>query len=344
MKAIVIHDHGGIDKLLYENVDTPRLGFGEVLVKVRAAGINHFDHDIREGVSGIVHQMPHVLGLEAAGDIVELGEGVEGFKVGDRVAPTFMLSDWTCRNCMAGRDNLCPNGGALGVTTWGSYAECVKVPQRCLIALPDPLSYNDAAASLVTMGTAWQMLVSQAKILPGEDILINGAGGGIGTAAIQIAKLAGGRVIASAGSYSKLDRTRTLGADETINYQEQNLADEVLRLTGGRGVDVIVESIGGDILLQSLNVLALGGRLVTCGAHAGENVQLNVINFFRKQIAMYGTHGAPKSEIAKVFDLVAQDKLKPVIQQAFPLAEARQAHRIIDDRGVFGKLILNPFA
>jgi len=342
MKAIVIHEHGGTDKLKYESVERPGVGFGEVLVRVRSAGINHFDHDIREGISGMKHQMPHILGLEAAGDVAEVGVGVQGLKVGDRVAPTFMLSDGTCRNCVAGLDNLCLGGGVLGVTTWGAYAEYLKVPERNLIRLPDKLNYNDAAAVQVTMGTAWQMSVSEAKILPGEDVLINGAGGGIGTAATQIAKLAGARVICSAGEDEKLAKSRELGADETINYREQSITEQVLKLTDGRGVDVVIESVGGDTLLQSLDALALGGRLVTCGAHAGEKVQINVIEFFRKHIAMIGTHGAPKAEIAYVFNLVAQGKLKAIIQQTFPLQDAAQAHQLVDDRKVFGKLILKP--
>jgi NADPH:quinone reductase-like Zn-dependent oxidoreductase len=342
MRAIVIHEHGGREKLKYEEVPTPGAGIGDVVVKVKAAGINHFDHDIREGVSGMTHQMPHILGLEAAGEIAEIGPGVYEFHVGDRVAPTFMLSEGSCRNCVAGRDNLCTRGGVLGVTTWGAYAEYVTVAERNLIRLPDTLSFNEAAAIQVTMGTVWQMAITQAKIVPGEDVLVNGAGSGIGTAAIQIAKLAGARVIASAGSYEKLEKAKELGADDVINYREQSIAEEVLRLTEGRGVDVVIESIGGSTLLQSIDALAWAGRLVTCGAHAGEQVEINVIEFFRKQIAMFGTHGAPKAEIAHVFDLVAQGKLKAIIQQMFPLQEAAHAHQLVDDRAVFGKLILNP--
>jgi NADPH:quinone reductase-like Zn-dependent oxidoreductase len=348
MKAIVIHEHGGVDRLVYEDVDMPRPGFGEVLVKVKAAGINHFDLDIREGRSGLTHQMPHVMGLEAAGDVAEVGEGVTAVAPGDRVAPTFLISAGSCRNrvcnCDRGLDNLCWNGGILGVTEWGAYAEYVKVAQHNLIRLPDGLSYDDAAAAQVTMGTAHQMVVSQARIGPGEDVLVNAAGSGIGTAAIQIAKLAGARVIASAGSDEKLERARDLGADDTINYRRQNIAEEVSRLTGGRGADAVIESVGGEVFLQSLEALTPGGRLVTCGAHAGEKVEIDVIELFRKQVAIHGTDGAPKAQIARVFDLVAQRRLRPVIHQAFPFRDAAQAHKLMDERKIFGKLILHPEA
>ena len=342
MKAIVIHGHGGPEVLRYEEIDTPTVGPGEVLVRVRAAGLNHFDHDIREGLSGMEHQMPHILGLEAAGEIAEAGEGVRSFQKGDRVAPTFMLSDGTCSYCTAGFDNLCANGGVLGVTSWGAYAQYVKVPENNLVPLPDNLSYDQAAAAQVTTATAWEMAIVQAKLEPGESVLVNGAAGGIGTSAVQIAKLAGCRVIGSAGSAEKLALARDLGADETINYSEQSLAARVLDLTGGRGVDVVIESVGGDILLQSLEALAVGGRLVTCGAHAGEQVQLDVITFFRKQIAMFGTHGAPKSVIATVFRLIGEEKLQASVQQTFPLAEAAEAHKLMDQRQIRGKVVLNP--
>lgn len=346
MKAIVIHAHGGPEKLKFEDVETPTAGRNEVVVRTRAIGVNHFDHDVREGISGIEHQMPHIMGLECAGEVHEVGEGVDTFEIGDRVAPVFALSAGPCRepvcNCEMGLDNLCVVGGILGVTHPGTYAEYVKVTQNNVVRLPDALSFEWASAVQVTMATAWNMIVHQIELKPCETVLINAAGSGIGSSAIQIARLLGARIIATAGSDEKLERARELGADEVINYSTTNLTKRAFSLTGGRGVDAVVESVGGEILLCSLDALAWGGRLATCGAHAGEQVTVNVIEFFRKNITVFGTHGAPKSQINEVFGLVAAGKLKPMIQTSFPLAEAELAHRLVDSRQIFGKILLIP--
>ncbi|MEQ8166413.1 MAG: zinc-binding dehydrogenase [Alphaproteobacteria bacterium] len=346
MKAIVIHEHGGVDKLRYEDVPSPEPGPGDVVIQVHAAGLNHFDHDVREGLSGIDHPKPHIMGLEAAGTVAAIGTAVTGFKTGDRVAPVFALSAGRCNlpvcNCEKGLDNLCPVGGILGVTHPGCYAEYVKVAAHNVLHLPEGLDFEEAASVQVTMATAWHMMVTQLRLIPGETVLVNAAGSGIGSSAIQIGKLLGATVITTAGQDEKLRQAKELGADFTINYTEKNISAEVMDITRGRGVDAVVESVGGTALQQSLDALAWGGRLATCGAHAGETVPINIIEFFRKEISMTGTHGATKGQIAEVFRLVTAKKLRPIIHSRFALADAAKAHELADSRNFFGKILLCP--
>lgn len=342
MKAIVIRAHGGVDKLLFEDIETPDPGQGEVLVRIRAAGVNHFDHDIREGISGITHDLPHVPGLEGVGEIAALGPGVTSVAVGDRVAINFMQICGQCTMCLSGLDGVCAAGRRMGVTRWGSYADYVVCDASGVIALPDGLRFETAAASMLCFGTAWHMTVTLGRVTAGSDVLVNAAGSGVGSSAIQVAKLHGARVIASAGSDAKLAQARELGADAVVNYSTQNLAEEVLRLTDQKGADLIVESVGGEVLTQSIDAAAVNGTLVTCGAHAGERVELNVIELFRKHMRLQGSHYASKREVAHVLGLVADGKLKPVIHGTFPLSEARAAAELAANRSFFGKMVLLP--
>ena len=342
MKAVVIRKHGGIDRLRYEAVETPTPGRDQALVRVRAAGVNYFDHDIREGISGVAHRLPHVPGIEGVGEVAALGEGASGVKMGDRVAINFFQSCGACRMCLNGLDGICLEGERIGVTTWGSYAEYALSDAANLIALPEALSYEDAAATLLCMSTAWHMAVTLGRARAGEDVLVNAAGSGVGCAAVQVARLHGATVIASAGSREKLEKARALGADHLIDYTTQNLRDEALRLIGGKGPDLVIESVGGAVLTHSIEALSVNGRLITCGAHAGERVELDVVKLFRKHISVHGSHYASKIEVARVLDLVAAGRLKPVIHARFPLAEAARAAALMASREVFGKLVLIP--
>ncbi len=344
MKAVVFHEYGGPENLSYEDIATPEPGPGEVVVRLHTIGLNHFDLDILAGVSGIDVPLPHVLGLEGAGEVAALGPGVDEYTEGEHVAPVFSLSAGSCKApvclCQQGMDNLCVAGGILGVTAPGTYAEYVKVAAHNLVRLPQALSFEAAAAVQVTMGTAWQMLIEQIRIRPGETVLINAVGGGIGSSAIQIAKLAGAWVIATAGNDQKLERARAMGADACINYRTQDLAVEARKLTQGYGVDAVVESVGGELLLASMQALAMGGRVATCGAHAGETVPIDIIDLFRRQLTLHGTHGAGKAQIAEVYRLVAAGELTPQIHTSLPLADAAEAHRVAKSRDFFGNILL----
>ena len=342
MKAIALHEYGGFDALRFEEVPTPEPGPGEVLIRVHAAGVNHCDTDVRRGVFGVLQRFPHVMGVDAAGVVESVGPGVAAFKPGDRVAPHFMLSCGACRNCRRGLENICLDAQVLGITTWGTYAQYVKVAQHNLIRLPDGLSFEDAAAALVPFATAWEGLVTVAKLTAGETVLVNAAGSGVGSAAVQIARLAGARVIATVGSDDKAAQARALGAEEVINYGGENVAEAVMRLTGGLGVDVAFDMVGGARLLDCVAALAQGGRIATVGAHGGEKVEFDMIEFFRKHISMHGCGRSTPVIAADVLALVAEGKLKPVLFRTFPLAEAAAAHRLMESRAFFGRMVLLP--
>ena len=342
MEAVVIRQHGGIDKLLYTDVATPQPGTGEVVVRVRAAGINHFDHDIREGISGITHALPHVPGIEGAGEVAAVGAAVAGIAVGDRVAVNFMQVCGHCAMCLSGLDGVCQAGRRMGVTRWGSYAEYVLCDATGVIPLPPGLAFETAAASMLCFGTAWHMTVTLGQVSAGMDVLVNAAGSGVGSSAIQVAKLHGARVIASAGSGAKLELATQLGADAVVNYTAQDLAQEVLRLTAGKGADLIIECVGGAVLSHSIDAAAVNGRLITCGAHAGEHIDLNVIELFRKHMRLQGSHYASKLEVGHVLGLVADGKLSPVIHATYALADVKEAAVLAANRSFFGKMVLLP--
>ena len=299
MKAIVIHEYGGPGVLRYEAVPTPEPAPGEVVIRLHAIGVNHMEIDVREGRSGFAFPMPHVMGGEGAGEIVATGAAVSAFAAGDRVMPAPSLSSGMCRharcNCMRGLDNLCHNFAKLGITCWGTYAEYVRVEPQNLMRLPDRLSYRDAAAGRTIFSTAWELAIIKGQLREGETVLVNGAGGGVGTAAVTVARQAGGRVIGSVGSAAKTEKLRALGIDAVVNYRTGDMASEVMRLTDGQGVDLAVETVGGTVLQSTIDCMALGGRIAIAGAHAGEKVTLDIVKLFRRQIQIATAHSYPKS-------------------------------------------------
>lgn len=342
MKAIVLHGNGGLEALRYEELPTPEPGPGEVLVRVHAAGVNHVDIDIRNGISGLEGKFPHVPGVDAAGEVAALGPGVTGWRVGERVAPHFVLSCGACLNCLRGHENICLGFDILGATVWGTYAEYVKVGQHHLVRLPDGLGDDEAVSAYVPFATAWEALITVGGLRAGESVLVNAAGSGVGSAGVQIARLAGARVIASAGSDFKLALAQELGAARGINYRNENIAEAAVRHTGGRGVDCVLDMVGGDTLKQSIAALAPGGRLVTVGAHAGEVVDIDFIELFRKHVSIHGCGRSTKAIAAEVLRLVADGKLRPLIHERFALKDAASAHALLESRGVFGRLVLKP--
>ena len=341
MKAAVIYDYGeGFDTIKYEDVQTPVPGSGELLVQVHANAVNHCDTDLRKGFFGVASEMPHVMGVDAVGEVVDVGEGVKDFQPGDRVAPHFMLTCGTCRDCLGGKENLCVNSDILGVTVWGGYGEYLKCGQNHVVRIPDGLSWVDAVAGQVPFATAWEALVEVSRIRAGESVLVTAAGGGVGSASVQIAKLAGARVIAAAGDDAKLERTRLLGADEVINYEKEHIGDAARALTAGRGVDLCLEMIGGRILAESVDGLAAGARMATIGAHGGEQVELDFVEFFRKHITVHGCGRSTKAQVARVLDLMAEGKLTSVVHRTFGLDEAASAHALMESRNFFGRMVL----
>jgi len=340
MKVAWFHKFGGPEVLVHEEAPKPAPKPGEALVRVRAVGINHVDLDHRAGTSRIPVTFPHILGREFAG---ELAGNAGDFKEGDRVWVTCRIPCRKCELCLAGRDNLCVKEGYFGLDIPGGYAEYVAVPIANLNALPSHVRFEDAAAAQIAFGTAWHVLITRGGLQAGQTVLIQAAGSGIGSAAVQVAKLAGAAmIIATASSEKKLAQAKALGATHLINYSGGKFADQVMALTGGRGVDVVMEHIGGEVFIESLKCLARGAIIVTVGAHAGEVVQFDIIPFFRRELRLAGSKNASVLELRKVMGLVADGKLKPVVHKALPLAQAAEAHRVVDSRDFFGKVILLP--
>lgn len=340
MKAVYFNEHGGPEKLIFGDLPAPEPGPGDVLVKVKACALNHLDVWVRNGLAAYSVKLPHVLGSDVSGEIAAVGPGVSGFSTGQRVIASPGISCWECEWCFSGSDNLCRNYSILGAKLHGGYAEFVKIKARDCIPAPDTLSFEDAASFPLTFLTAWHMLINKAKILPGQTMLVLGAGSGIGVAAIQIAKFSGLRVIAVAGNDNKCEQAKRLGADETINYAREDFSRKARQFTGGDGVDVVFEHIGPDTWEKSLKSLKTGGALVTCGNTSGPVAQLDLRYLFSRELTLLGSRMGTKAELLTVIGLVGQGKLKPVIARIFPLAEAKEAHEYMEARQNFGKIVL----
>ena len=341
MNAVVIHEHGGIDKLCFEEMPVPNIAADEVLVEVKAAALNHLDLWVRGGLPAFKLQMPHILGSDAAGAVAAVGDVVTNVKVGDKV---LLAPGWgcgACHDCLNGDDNLCRDYQILGETTQGTYAEYVKAPAESAFLIPDGLTFDEAAAIPLVFLTAWHMLVQQVKVQPGEDILILAAGSGVGSAAIQIARLFGARVIATASTDEKLQKAGELGADELINYTEKDFLEEVKRLTNKRGVDIVFEHVGKSTWENSIKALKKGGRLVTCGATTGYDPITDLRYVFFKALKIFGNFMGRKEGLKRALQFFPQ-KLKPVIDTSFPLQEAAKAQQRLMNREQFGKVILKP--
>jgi NADPH:quinone reductase-like Zn-dependent oxidoreductase len=328
--------------LRVEEVDDPRPGQGEVLVRIRASALNHLDVDVRDGVSRFPVELPHTLGIELAGEIEELGEGVDGWSVGDRVNPYIMDTCGECRYCATGRQNLCLTPGFISFTTGGGYAERVVVKTRNLIPIPDEVSFEDAAALQVAFATSWHMLFTRGNLRAGETVLVNAVGSGIGSASVQLAHIAGAFVIGNASSEEKLDLARELGMDEGINHRTEDVVARVMELTDDFGADLVYEHCGGELFQKGLDSMAKDGRMVICGGHAGEVVPFDIIPFFRGQKSVIGSFVYTREEVAKCFDLAARGLIKPLVHQTFPLEDAPEAMATMERREHFGKLVLVP--
>jgi NADPH:quinone reductase-like Zn-dependent oxidoreductase len=340
MKAVVFKEHGGPEKLTVEDLPTPTIGTGEVLVRVKACALNHLDIWIRQGNPAYPIPLPHVSGSDIAGVVEQVGAQVEGVTVGARVVVSPGLSCWKCENCLAGRDNFCSTFGIVGAKTHGGYAEYVKVPFRNVLPMPENLPFEQAAAFPLVSVTASHMLFALAGLQHGETVLIMGAGSGVGSMAIQLAKLAGSRVITTVGSDEKIPKAVVLGADAVINHSKEKVAERVKLLTEGKGVDVVIEHIGPEVWETCLASLAKGGRLITCGATTGAEVKLDLRYVYSRQFTIKGSYMGTRAELVKAAELVGQKRLISVIDRTYPLQEARAAQELMLSRKFFGKIVL----
>ena len=320
-------------------LSVPRRDF----IRTRAVGVHHCDTDVRRGVFGVAQTFPHVMGVDSAGEVAAVGTCVQGFAEGDRVSPHFLLSCGSCRNCIEGKEEHLPHrrrarghdlGHLCGVRE-GAGAQCGALAGEHFLRRrgggPDPVRHSVGSAD---RGRPTRR---------GETVLVNAAGSGVGSAGIQIAKLAGAMVIATTGADDKFAAARALGADAVVNYEKTTVAEVVMALTGGLGVDLAFDMVGGSRLLDSIAALALGGRIVSVGAHGGEHVDIDMIELFRKHISLHGCGRSTKATATKVLDLVAAGRLKPVIFKAFDLEQAGEAHRVMESRNFFGRMLMHPW-
>lgn len=342
MKAVVLHKHGGPEVLIEEEIPRPRPGPQEVLVQIKAVAVNHLDIWVRKGGPAFRLDYPHRLGSEIAGVVAELGEDLSDLEVNSKVVVNPGISCGHCESCLSGRDNLCRQYEILGESCQGGYAEYICVPRQNIAPLPGSLSFEEAAAGLLTFLTAWQMLVGKARVQPGQLVLVQGAGSGVGVAAIQIARLHGARVIATAGSEEKLAKAIKLGAEHGINYRTTDFVKEVKRITGKRGVDVVIEHVGGETLSKSILATRNGGRVVTCGATSAFESTIDLRHIFFRQIEILGSTMGSKGDLHRVLPHLASGALRPIIDRVLPLAKAAEAHTLLEERAVFGKIVLTP--
>lgn len=340
MKAIVFHQHGGPEVLQFTDVADPEPRPNEVLVRVRACALNHLDLWVRRGLPNVPIPLPHIPGSDVAGEIAKIGSAVTTVQVGQKVVLAPGVTCGKCAACVSGQDNRCRQFTNLGYMIDGGCAEFVRVPEVNCLTYPENLSFEQAAAVPLVFQTAWHMLIARAELQPGEDVLVLGAGSGVGSAAIQIAKFFGARVIATAGSDEKLAKARELGADHVINHKTQKIREEVRRITNKRGVDVVFEHVGTATWDDSLASLALAGRLVTCGNTTGYDAKIDLRFLFSRQLSLLGSYMGVKSELHTIMKLVAAGRLKPVVDRIFSLAEAAAAHQYLEAGAQFGKVVL----
>jgi len=340
MKAIRFHEFGGPEVLKYEDVPDPVLRKDQVLVRVKACALNHLDLFCRAGVPGV--KLPHINGSDISGDIVEVGEYITDLKPGQRVLLVPMMFDNVCRACVSGQQNFCPNFTVIGYRNDGGNCELIAVPRVNVVPIPGNLSYDEAASVPLVFLTAWHMLVARAGIKPGQTVLVLGASSGVGSAAIQICKLFNTNVITTAGDEKKLERAKQLGADFLINHYKQSISEEVKKITAKQGVDIVFEHVGKATWGESMKSARPGGTIVTCGATTGGEISMDLRFLFTRQSSYLGSFMGTMTDFYEVMGHVFSGKLKPVVDRAFPLKDAADAHEYLAKSEMFGKVILNP--
>jgi NADPH:quinone reductase-like Zn-dependent oxidoreductase len=348
MRAVVVPRHGGPEVLELVERPIPTPGPGDVLVAVRAAGLNHLDTFVRRGMPGIALPLPMIPGSDAAGVIAALGPeagagpggGAPAPRVGDRVFVSPGYSCERCEACYSGHEPLCRFYGLLGEHRDGTQAEYLALKATQVLPLPEGISFEAGAAFPLVFLTAWQMLVGRAALRAGETVLVQAGGSGVGSAAIQIARLLGARVLTTVGSDDKIAKARALGADVVINHRTADFLDAARQATGKRGVDVVVENTGQETWERSLLALTKGGRLVTCGATTGYEARTDLRHVFFKSLSILGSTMGSRADLVRIARFVGEGKLKPVIDRVLPLDQVADGHRALAERSLFGKIVL----
>lgn len=339
-EAMVMRATGGPEVLERATIELPEPGPREVRIRVRAVALNHIDLWARRGLPHFRYEFPHRLGADVVGEIEALGPGARGAKVGERVVVNPGLSCGACERCLLGEDTFCRGYKIMGENTQGGYARHIVVPDANLLPMPKALSFTDAAALPLCFLTAWQMVVRKAEVRAGQTVLVQAAGSGVSSAAIQIAKMLGARVITTTSTDEKAARARALGADEVINYTTQDFVAECKRLTDKKGVDAVIEHVGGDVFAKSILAAAWGGRIVTCGATTGFTPEIDLRHVFFRQVEVLGSTMGSKGDLFGILRHVDAGRLRPVVDRVMPLWDAVEAHRLLEDRKVFGKIVL----
>ncbi len=347
MKAIAFNEQGEIDVLQYQDIVEPTLLEGEILVKVKSCAVNYLDIHARRNRPEIKQKLeetgtPHILGSDIAGEIAEISGTHSELVVGDRILLAPCIPCGVCTDCVEGYENLCDTQQLLGFQTNGGYAEFVKAPAKNAIRIADPLSFVEASSLPIAYLTAWHMLITRAQLRAGDDVLILGAGGSVGSAGLQIAKLVGARIFATASTDEKLARAKQFGADVTINYSNVDFSEVILVETNGRGVDVVLEHVGAATWEKSISSLAKNGRLVSCGVTTGNIGEINIRKMYQKQLTIMGSALGTVAELRTLVRLAGQQRLIPIIDRTFPLEHAGEAHQLLESRKNFGKVCLLP--
>lgn len=340
MQAVFFEKHGGPEVLTHGEFKDPVAGPNEVVIGVKACALNHLDIWVRQGMPGANIPLPHIPGSDVAGIVLETGKGVKRLKKGDRVVVSPGQLSHHAPEALAARDSYSPDFQILGLQSQGGYAEKVAVPERFAIPVSEKYNFEEWAALPLAALTAYHMLVTRAAVKPGETVLVQAGGSGIGSYAVQLAKFLGATVYTTVGDYKKVARAKKLGADEVILYKTKDFAEEVKRLTGGKGADVIFEHIGPETWPGNLSCLARGGRMVTCGATSGPKVEIDLRYLYVKQFSILGSYMGSFAELLEVVALAEKGILIPTLDQVFPLKEAAEAQRRMEARQNFGKIVL----
>ncbi|MBD3214119.1 MAG: zinc-binding dehydrogenase [Candidatus Lokiarchaeota archaeon] len=342
MKAAFITQHGDPENIQIGEVDTPQIGPNEILIETKFGALNHIDLFVVKGWPGLSLKMPHVLGSDGSGIVKEIGSEITTLKKGDRVSINPGISCGKCGMCLAGKQNFCDEFSILGENQWGTFAEYIKIPEINVIKIPTDFTLIKAAAAPLTFLTAWRMLVTRAKIQHHDMVFIHGAGGGVATAAIQIAKFFDTEVITSTSTQEKMERAKMIGADHVINYKEHPDFEKHVytELTNKQGVDIVIDSVGHETFQKSIRLLKPGGRLITCGATTGPKSEIDIRHIFWKQLQIKGSTMSNQKEFRDVMNLVFSDKITPIIDKTYNLDEIVEAEKYLGKANQFGKVIL----